>query len=624
MTTSVQQERRSTRRWITAGVAALVALIMPLAQSPAMAAIELGDSVYIGHKVGYGGTGGFPIWEETPADPANPGEPDVWAYCLENQVSARTDTDGTVGDLATFLGSNYFTDPVAQGKVLWVLGHGYPALGLEEFGVAAGVPGISQNDAFEAMQYAIWRYTDLDFDASWSFETPDSETAYWYLVNGANASAGMTPADFAVTAGITAPSAPQTSGTLVGPFVVSTNQAVVSATVDPSVLLTDAAGDPIDATDVHDGDELYLDLRGSTAAGAATVTVAAAGAGSTGMVVSVPNQDGEVPTSGDHAQSLILVAPSTATTEADATVEWAAVAVPTIGTSLVDAADQDRVLAWDGGPVVDTVSYENLEPGVEYTLTGELMRKSDGSATGITGSATFTPTEASGTVAVNMVVPEGYAGETLVAFEWLFEGTDTSGEPVAEHTDIDDAAQTIVVEEAPVVPVPTIGTSLVDAADRDRVLPWNGGTVVDTVTYEHLVPGVEVTLTGELMRKSDGSATGITGSVTFTPRAASGSVDVTLTVPEGHAGESLVAFEWLYEGSELLGEPIAEHTDINDAAQTVFVEAKPVPATPVKPAAMLSTTGSAGPLGLAALAGAVLVAGAALMVARSRSGAERS
>ena len=78
------------------------------------------------------------------------------------------------------------------------------------------------------------------------------------------------------------------------------------------------------------------------------------------------------------------------------------------------------------------------------------MRKSDGSATGIVGSAVFTPSSPSGTVDVTFTVPTGYAGEHLVAFEELFE-TEFEGETaVAVHRDINDAAQTVLVEKASV------------------------------------------------------------------------------------------------------------------------------------------------------------------------------
>ncbi|MCG8154480.1 VaFE repeat-containing surface-anchored protein, partial [Pimelobacter simplex] len=89
--------------------------------------------------------------------------------------------------------------------------------------------------------------------------------------------------------------------------------------------------------------------------------------------------------------------------------------------------------------------------------------KSDGSATGITGSKTFTPASASGTVDVTFTVPAGYAGQQLVAFEELR----VAGSPtvVAEHKDINDAAQTVSVS-----PAPSIGTTLVDQADGDHTI----------------------------------------------------------------------------------------------------------------------------------------------------------
>ncbi len=582
MKSETKQQLLRMGRWLGAGLLALGALVAPVAvASTASASVEAGDSVYVGGGPGYGGTRLFSIWSETPAT----GDPDFWAYCVEHDISARTQVGGYVGDLDDFLGNNHFSDPAIQGKVFWVLAHSYPALSLAEFGAAAGVPGISENDAIEATQYAIWRYTDLTWDASWNFETPDSEAAYWYLVNGANTNPGMTPDDIEVTATVTAPAAPQSADSLVGPFVVSTNQPTVSVSVDPSILLTDASGDAIDADAVVDGQELYLDLRGSMTAGSATVTVAASGSNATGKIISVPTSTSPsgTPTEGNHAQTIVLVAPSTSTTSDEASVQWAATNSgdePAIGTSLVDSADGDRVLPWNGGTVIDTVAYQNLVPGTEYTLTGELMNKADGSATGITGSTTFTPAEANGSVDVTFIVPEGYAGEVLVAYEQLFEGADTTGDPVAVHEDIDDPAQTVTVEDAPAAPEPAIGTSLVDSADGDRVLPWNGGTVIDTVAYQNLVPGTEYTITGELVNKADGSATGITGTVTFTPDEANGSIDVTFIVPEGFAGEVLVAYEQLYEGTDTTGDSVAVHEDIDDAAQTVAVEDAPAAPEP--------------------------------------------
>jgi TQXA domain-containing protein len=544
---------------------ALGAVVMP-SWAPSASAAEPGDgdTVWIGTTVqGHTGATVHAVYSPVPANTSNPGTPDYWAYCIEHNVSVKTGTTGIAGDASSFLGSNYFdTDPTIAGKVLWIIANSYPAMSLSDFATAAGVPGLSQNDAVEAIQYAIWRYTDLTFDANWNWAGSDStanaEAAYWYLIGKINDGNTLAPGSVpSVTASVTAPAGAQQAGTLVGPFTVHTSQPTVSVTVAPGVAVTDAAGTAINTSAVTDGQQIYLDLRGSTTAGSATVTVTAQGAGGTGTVISVPNT-GTTPTEGNHRQSLILVAGSTATTTGSAAATWTAAPTPSIGTTLVDKADSDHTIPAGGGTVVDTIAYQNLTPGTSYTVTGELRKKSDGTATGITGTKTFTPATANGTVEVEFTVPAGYAGQSLVAFETL----STGGNEVASHKDINDTAQTVNVS-----PAPSIGTTLVDKADQDHTIPAGGGTVVDTIAYQNLTPGTSYTVTGELRKKSDGTATGITGTKTFTPATANGTVEVEFTIPAGYAGQSLVAFETLSTG----GNEVASHKDINDAAQTVSV-----------------------------------------------------
>jgi TQXA domain-containing protein len=147
--------------------------------SPATAATpQVSDSVYVaGRLQGYPGSALEGIFVTTPSDPQHPGRPDYWAYCVEHDLAAQTHLTGTVQDPSAYLGSNYFTDPAIQGKVLWLLAHSYPRMTLSAFGAAAGVPGISASDAIEATQYAIWRYTELTYDAPWSWTDGDSESA---------------------------------------------------------------------------------------------------------------------------------------------------------------------------------------------------------------------------------------------------------------------------------------------------------------------------------------------------------------------------------------------------------------------------------------------------------------
>ncbi|MEB4615185.1 VaFE repeat-containing surface-anchored protein, partial [Leucobacter sp. M11] len=187
----------------------------------------------------------------------------------------------------------------------------------------------------------------------------------------------------------------------------------------------------------------------------------------------------------------------------------------------------------------------------------------------------------------------------------------------AEHTDIDDEAQTVTLD-----PV-ELSTSASDQADGDRVLPASGGVIVDVISFRGLTPGEAVTVRGELMDRTTGRGTGLTLEHSFVPTVSVGTVEVTVTVPSGFAGTTLVAFERLYDAA---GELIAEHADLEDEAQTVRVESEvPGTPTPASPTESLSTTGG-GPTGPAILGGAVLLLGGAslLLLLRRRGSVDVS
>lgn len=455
-----QNIQRRASAAFSAALAVLVGiavLLMPglIAPTAAHAAPAADGQVYIGTALGYGGSKLFPIYYD--GDTSH--EPDAWAYCVEHNEHALTGVWGSAVGVGDYLGGNGFTDPAVQGKVFWVLAHSYPAMSLEAFGATVGVPGISQNDAIEAVTYAVWRYTDVGWDSSWNFASADSEAAYWWLVNHANAADTSAPAaPTPVTASIDAPAGAFTAGDLVGPFVVRTSGENAQVATDPAFRLSDADGNTIDASAVANGQEIHVDTDGTADAGSVTVSISVVGANPTYKIVSVPAAPGGDPTAENHAQTIAIVTAVPETAGASAAASWAAAPVapvPAIGTTLLDAADGDHVLPAMGGTVVDTIAYENLTPGASYTVTGELMNRADGTRTGITGSTTFTPSEANGTVQVTFVVPEGYAGSALVAFERLYAGTDLSAAPVAVHEDITDEAQTVSVQPDPATTTPT-------------------------------------------------------------------------------------------------------------------------------------------------------------------------
>ena len=245
---------------------------------------------------------------------------------------------------------------------------------------------------------------------------------------------------------------------------------------------------------------------------------------------------------------------------------------PTITTSARNADDGTQtVKPHRNVTITDTVSYSDLIPGREYTLNGVLMDKSTGAPLLVNGqeirsSATFTPQLADGTTIMTFTLDAWtLSGKTLVVFEELF----LAGVSIAKHDDIDDTDQSIEV-----LPEPRIATTAKNAANNtNTVSPRQTVTITDTVSYLDLTPGTEYTLEGILMDKSTGAPLLINGqevrsSATFTSIQATGTVDMTFTLDTtALSGKTLVVFEELF----LAGVSIAEHKDIDDADQSIFV-----------------------------------------------------
>ncbi|MCR5059159.1 MAG: VaFE repeat-containing surface-anchored protein [Clostridiales bacterium] len=246
------------------------------------------------------------------------------------------------------------------------------------------------------------------------------------------------------------------------------------------------------------------------------------------------------------------------------------VQVPDIHTTLTDNSTNDHVVAYPEVELTDVVTYENLVPGLEYTVSGYLMDKNtneplkNDNGEIITASETFTPSEKNGTVSVTFRFDRKLADNTvLVAFESLYYGDVL----VVEHNDIDDVDQTVYL--------PRIRTTLLGQETKAHVAPKSEQiTLVDTVAYENLLPGKKYTLTGTLVNKktedflknADGNV--ISATVEFTPETSSGKVDVTFTFDSSLLqNTTLVAFEELkYDGIT-----VATHNDINDVDQTVNI-----------------------------------------------------
>ena len=218
--------------------------------------------------------------------------------------------------------------------------------------------------------------------------------------------------------------------------------------------------------------------------------------------------------------------------------------------------------------IVDTVSYEGVRPGLEYIVKGTLMDKTTGKAVkidgkNVTAQSVFTPDKTKGMVDVTFKFNgKSLEGSTVVVFEKLYYGDAL----LAEHADIKDDGQTIYL--------PEIGTTAKDFDIDDHIGRADEDvTIVDTVKYEHLRPGLEYKVVGKLMNKKTGKiiqagGKDVTAETTFTAKDSSGSVKVTFNFNGVNLkGETVVAFETLYYKDI----PVAVHAEIGDDGQTVYL-----------------------------------------------------
>ena len=262
--------------------------------------------------------------------------------------------------------------------------------------------------------------------------------------------------------------------------------------------------------------------------------------------------------------------------------------------SIQTKADFDNAKQVKAGVTVkDTVKYTDLVPGKEYTLKAELHNKAENDkgeheVVG-KGDVTFTPEKSAGKQVVDIKVNDDVEGviKAAVAFEDLYsKEVDENGKEtpnsdeekkITDHRDIDDEKQTVISEMEP-----SIGTKA-EKAEGDEI---KAGTVItDKVKYNDLVAGKEYTLKAELRSKVKDETTGEYpvighGEKTFVPETSKGTEKVEITVDEGvtEAVDEAVAFEYLTstavnkDGEDSTTDEkndIAEHTNIDDEAQTV-------------------------------------------------------
>lgn len=227
------------------------------------------------------------------------------------------------------------------------------------------------------------------------------------------------------------------------------------------------------------------------------------------------------------------------TTHADIDDEGQTVKIrmPEIGTTAT-SEDGHRVDPLGEVKITDEVSYKNLKPGKEYTVSGVLMDKTTGDvfldAAGeeIRSEVIFTPEKSTGTVTVEFTFDaSNLHGTQLVVFEYLYY----DGLLLATHADIEDKGQTIKIKN------PKISTVAVVEDGGKTTLSADDVAITDTISYSDLTAGVEYRMTGILMDKATGEVfldfdgKPVTAEAVFVPEkldSETGDADTGTTEPE--------------------------------------------------------------------------------------------
>lgn len=211
--------------------------------------------------------------------------------------------------------------------------------------------------------------------------------------------------------------------------------------------------------------------------------------------------------------------------------------VPEIGTTAT-SEDGHRVDPLGKVTITDEVSYKNLKPGKEYTVSGVLMDKTTGDvfldAAGeeIRSEVIFTPEEPTGTVTVEFTFDaSNLHGTQLVVFEYLYY----DGLLLAAHAELEAEGQTVEIKN------PKISTIAVVEGGGKTTLTADDVTITDTISYSDLTAGVEYRITGILIDKATGEVfldfdgKPVTAEAVFVPEkldSETGDADTGTTEPE--------------------------------------------------------------------------------------------
>ena len=273
----------------------------------------------------------------------------------------------------------------------------------------------------------------------------------------------------------------------------------------------------------------------------------------------------------------------------------------TIHTTATDKETGEKVIvAGKKVTIVDTVTLDGLEEGRKYQLKGWQMLKEENAELLIDGKRvesdyTFVADSEKMKVEVSYTFDASeLGGQNLVTFEELYDLKNPE-EPVkvAEHKDIDDEGQTVLITERKI----SIHTTATDKNGKKEMEAGKDLTIVDTVTLEGLEIGTKYKLSGWQMIKEENAkliidGKEVTNDYEFTADKENMEVQIEFTFDGSTLGrKQLVTFEELYDITNL-EEPkkVTEHKDINNEGQTVTIKEVPETLTPETPGTITKTS----------------------------------
>lgn len=250
---------------------------------------------------------------------------------------------------------------------------------------------------------------------------------------------------------------------------------------------------------------------------------------------------------------------------------WEQELAPQMTTSARVRSSNTQYSGTDSAMVItDTVHYQGIEKGKEYTLvakvadaqTGDFLTDAVGNIAETTKK--FTPNTKEGYEQMEICVDtRGYEGRTIVVYETMY---DEFGDIYINHTDPQDKEQQIHF--------PNVRTNVLVAETQSQLsLAKDSVTVVDTLNYENLSKDATYTLKSYLIDATTGAViTDISGNrveheESFRPASSNGTLSVTFNFDASEmAGKSIVVCEEILEN----GHVISSHADKDDKKQTVW------------------------------------------------------